>query len=92
MSDEFSMSKSCGECGKLRTALCARPDICVRQSYIDFSRAKPWKKCEDCGGPMRRIRTNHPTKNIVITDLECADCGLVAEDRREYLRKVVATV
>lgn len=36
---------------------------------------------------MRRNRTHHPVKNVMITDLKCVDCGLEAEDRREYRKK-----
>lgn len=85
MSDDAVVHKSCGECAKLRTPLCYRPDYCVGKRYSDFQQAKPWKKCEDCGGPMRRIRTRHPVKNVVITEITCADCGLEADDRREYM-------
>jgi hypothetical protein len=84
------MNKSCGECGKLRTGLCTRPDYCVQHGYSDFAPSRPWKRCENCGGAIRRIRTDHPSKNVCVTDLRCADCGLVAEERREYIRKTPA--
>jgi len=83
--------KTCGECAKLRTSLCFRPDYCVNHGYTDFARSRPWKKCEICGGNMRRIRTSNPSKTVVITDIVCADCGLQAEEWREYRRKGVAS-
>jgi hypothetical protein len=39
---------------------------------------------------MRRIRTDHPSKSVCVTDLRCADCGLRAEERREYIKKAPA--
>ena len=86
------MKKHCGECAKLKSELCDQPDQCVQGGYKYFSRSKPYKKCEDCGGPMRRIRTDNPSRVLVITDLECSWCGLKAEERREYIRKTPARV
>lgn len=79
--------KTCGECAKLRTPLCVCPDNCVNHGYSDYTRSRPWKKCEHCGGDMRRIRTTHPSKTVVITDIVCVDCGLQAEEWREYRKK-----
>jgi len=84
------MDRSCGGCGKLRTPLCSKPDICVQNGYSNFDRLRPWKKCEKCGGDMRRIRTANPSKALVITDIVCSDCGLQAEEWREYRKKQTA--
>ncbi len=84
--DSFVRHKSCGECAKLRTALCVRPDYCVGHGYSDFSRSKPWKKCEKCGGPMRRIRTDpNLSETVTKTEVVCADCGWYGDDMREWI-------
>jgi len=79
------MKRSCGECAKLRTNLCI-PDQCVTHNYKNFSQKKPWKRCERCGGPMRRIRTDpHLSKYVVKTKIVCADCQASGVELREWI-------
>jgi hypothetical protein len=80
------MIKNCGECAKLRTTSCTRPDHCVRQGYNDFSKSKPWKKCSECGGQMRRVRTDpNQSETVVKTEVVCVDCGWYGDDVREWI-------
>ena len=86
MSDDFVVHRCCGECRKLRTDECKRPDWCVEHNYGDFSFFKPWEKCEQCGGPMRVARTDpNLSKTVLKTEKICADCGWSGDDMREWI-------
>ena len=81
----YPIQRNCGQCAKLRTPFCDRPDECVSHEYKDFRQTKPWKTCRKCNGPMRRLRSDPVSETLVITHLRCADCGLEAKESREYI-------
>lgn len=77
------MRKSCGECRKLRTEECRRPDYCVRRGYCDFGGyGKPRidKECSNCGAVLK-VQKTRPIENShsILTWKYCPVCGHLVE-------------
>jgi len=70
------MQRSCGECRKLRTNECRRPDYCVSHGYSDFSPHRIGRVCPVCNIGLR-VRKTDPVKNsnVVYTTKYCPACG-----------------
>ena len=79
--------RSCGECRKLRTDECRRPDQCVLGGYKYYARVRNWRNCEECGARLKTIRSDQITENLSEIDVVCPECGLTAIIRREYIRR-----
>ncbi len=72
MTDGFD-KKSCGECAKLRTEFCTRPDACVKSGYKYFQDpyTLPEKFCPICGARWKRPRSRRMSDNYRVIELEC---------------------
>lgn len=68
--------KCCGECRKLRTNECCRPDHCVQHGYCDFAYHRLDKQCPLCGVDLF-VQKTEPIKrsNVVYTTKICPVCG-----------------
>lgn len=70
------MKKSCGECRKLRTNDCVRPDHCVSHGYSDFCQYRIGKMCPTCRVSLLVQKTNPISgSNVVYTTKYCPVCG-----------------
>lgn len=71
------IDKSCGECSKIRTEFCTRPDECVIGGYKDFQDpyALPEKFCQKCKTRLKRPASKKLSDNYRVVRLVCPACG-----------------
>jgi len=77
----------CLSCGLRKTVLCSNPGRCISNNFSMYRQAKPWSTCKNCGAKLRTPRTKQMSDTVIVTFLECPECGLKAELMQEYIDK-----